>query len=212
MRETLTGIALAVVLIAGLFAWDFLAPHKSIAEAIAQNAAAVQPGYAGTKEIGPWQLVCEDAPAAGKPAPVPFSLSRTPRPAPAASVSAGRCRVTLDYRQKKNPTQILMIASFRLIGDARKLVMIVRMPAIARKGDALALRLGEKALKLPIAECQKGGCVAIAPLGLQAEAVLLAAPAGQLLLPPGPNGKRAGLPFPVIGLGPALNAMRRAES
>lgn len=213
MRQTLTGLVLAVVLIAALFAWDRLAPHKSVAEAIAQNAGEVQQGYAGTKQIGPWQLVCETAPpSATKSAPVPFSLSRTPAPVPAASVSAGRCRVTLEYREKKNPKQVIMIASFRLIGDAKKLVMIVRMPAIARKGDTLALRLGQEALKLPVAECQKGGCVVIAPLGPQAEAVLLGARAGQLLLPPGPKGKRVGLPFPIIGLGPAFEAMRRAES
>ncbi len=222
MRNTVIGAVLAVFFVAALFAMAHFAPHKPKLPSPDQSAAQVEQGFVGTKMIGPWQLICLASPAvvgqtgAAPAAPMPLSLtpsSRTPvAPPPPKQISLGRCRVTLEYRQKTNPKLVVMSVNFRLAGEAQKLLMVVRLPPVAKKGDDLVLRLDRGGLKLPVAGCQKEGCMAAGALGAQAQTGIFAASQAQLILPPGANGKRVVLPFPIKGLSAAITAMHRAES
>lgn len=225
MRNTVIGAVLAVIFVAALFAMAHFAPRKPKPPSPEQSAAQVEQGFVGAKMIGPWQLVCLASPSVidvgSKPAaaspPLPPSTPEAVAPhktAPAAAkpLSLGRCRVTLAYRQKDNPKRVILAVNFRLVGEAEKLLMVVRLPPVAKKGDNLVLRLGANGLKLAVAGCQKESCVAAGALGAQAQTGLFSAPKAELVLPPGANGKRAALPFPVAGLSAAITAMHRAES
>ncbi|HEV2561532.1 MAG TPA: invasion associated locus B family protein [Rhizomicrobium sp.] len=222
MRNTVIGAVLAVVFVAALFALAHFAPRKPLPPAPDKIAAQVEQGFVGAKMIGPWQLVCLASPAiigAATPAPPPSA------PAPHAAlphtaeapvthkpISLGRCRVTLAYLQKDSPKHVILTVNFRLVGEAEKLLMVVRLPPVAKAGDNLVLQLGRGGLKLPVAGCQKESCMAAGVLGAQAQTGLFSTAKAELVLPPGANGKRAALPFPVMGLSAAITAMHRAES
>jgi hypothetical protein len=224
MRNTVIGAVLAIVFVAALFALAHFSPRKPQPPAPDKVAAQIEQGFVGAKMIGPWRLVCLASPAiigTDKPAPVPLALSPSarhaaPPQAPIAPahkpISLGRCRVTLAYLQKDSPRRVILTVNFRLVGEAEKLLMVVRLPPVAKTGDNLVLQLGGGGLKLPVVGCQKESCVAAGALGAQAQTGLFSAAKAELILPPGANGKRAALPFPILGLSAAITAMHRAES
>jgi hypothetical protein len=210
MRDTLVAILLGVALLAGLFALDRFYPHSS-----GMTASDVQSGFVGVKMIGSWQLACPTGPSgSASRAPVPFSLNPNPRTAAAvvagSALNLGRCRTTLVFRRKDNPKAVVLIVGFRLAGE--KLAMIVRFPALAKKGDTLAMRLAYSALKLPVSDCGKEGCLAAGLLGGQALDRVLASPSAVLVFPAVRDGKPLGMLIPFGGLKESVAAMRRAES
>jgi len=212
MRDTIVGTVLALVLVAALFAMARLHPH-SPGEELARAAGEVQQGFTGVKMFGSWQLACPPGPSgATSRAPVPFSLNPNPRTAAAvvAGETLGRCRTTLVFRRKDNPKAIVLIVGLRLAGE--KLALIVRFPALAKKGDSLQMRLAQGALKLPVSDCGKDGCLAVGLLGQQALDHVLASPSAILVYPTLRNGKPLGMLVPFNGLKEAVAAMRRAES
>ena len=210
MRDILVGIVLAAALVAGLFALDHFY-HRSHG----MTANDVQSGFVGAETIGAWQLACPPGPSgSAAKAPVPFSLNPNPRTAAAVvengSLNLGRCRTTLVFRRKDNPKAIVLIVGFRLAGE--KLALIVRFPALAKKGDVLEMRLAQGALKLPVSDCGKNGCVSAGLLGAQALDRVLASPRAVLVFPAVRDGKPLGMLIPFDGLKASVAAMRRAES
>jgi hypothetical protein len=210
MRDTFIGIVLAVALVAGLFALDHFYPHSP-----STAANDVQSGFVGVKAVGAWQLACPPGPSgSASKAPVPFSLNPNPRTAAAvvagSTLNLGRCRTTLVFRRKDNPKAVILIVGFRLAGE--KLAMIVRFPALAKKGDTLVMRLAQGALKLPVNDCGKDGCLTVGLLGQQALDRVLASPNAVLVFPAIRNGKPLGMLVPFDGLKESVAAMRRAES
>jgi hypothetical protein len=214
MRDTIIGLVLAAALLAGLFAVAHFYPHSPAAE-LARTADEVQSGFAGTEAIGSWQLACPPGPnAPTAKTPVPFSLNPNPRTAAAVvaggAATLGRCHTTLIFRRKDNPKAIVLIVGFRTAGE--ELAMIVRFPALAKKGDTLAMRLLQGTLKLPVSDCGKEGCLAAGLLGVQAQDRVLASPRGVLVFPALRDGKPLGMLIPFNGLKESVAAMRRAES
>lgn len=217
MKGPFVGVLLGIVFVAALFALSYYAPPKPRGIAPDKAAAEVERGFVGIKMIGPWQLLCLTSPevitappAQTPPAPAAANKQSAPAPAAPRAISLGRCRTTLEYRQK-NTKGIFAALSFRLAGRANRLLMIVRLPVIAKPGDDVVLRLGREGLKLKVAGCQKAGCMAAGALGEDSQAGLLSSSRAQLILPPRPDGQRVALPVPLQGLGPAITAMRRAE-
>jgi hypothetical protein len=220
MRDMIVGIVLAVALLAGLFAAAHFYPHSPEAE-MASDAAEVQSGFVGVKSLGTWLLTCPPGPsAATAKTPVPFSLNPNPRTAAAVvaagTASLGRCRTTLTFRRKDNPKAIVLIVGFRSMGD--NLAMFVRFPsALAKKGDTLGMRLtlGAKtqgALKLPVNDCGKQGCLAFGVLVKEGQDRVLASSQAILIFPVVQNGKPVGMLIPFNGLKQSVAAIRRAES
>ena len=129
---------------------------------------------------------------------------------PPGAVTLGRCRSTLVFRRKDNPKAIVLVIGFRTAGQ--KLAMIVRFPSLAKKGDMIAMRLAQGALKLPVSDCGKGGCLAAGLLEAEAQSHILASPRGVLVFPAVQNGKPLGMFVPFDGLKESIAGMRRAES
>lgn len=194
MRNMIVGVALAILLVAGLFALaHYYHPTVGMEEPVAAGSE-VGPGFVGLKRVGPWLLVCR------------------PGPKNSATAALGRCQVSLIYRRKENPKQTILVLTFRTRGPAQRLVTILVVPPIVKKGDEMDMRAGSKILRLPIATCNQAECVAVVALAPKGEADLLGAPGGALFFPPAQNGKRSGVPVPFLGLKPAIDAMRRAET
>jgi hypothetical protein len=211
MRNTFIGLALAVVLIAGLV---FLASHRDpSAQRMAERAASkIEPGFTGTKQIGAWHLAC--GPAQKREAPLPLSLTpfgqRGQRNE--SGPGLGRCRLAIGFRQKGNPKQIAELLVFRILKQNRFAVFIAVIPPVATGGDALYLRSGENGVRLNIANCDARRCVATAAIGRRGEAALLSTgDRGALVLRRKNNPPRRLLVVPLAGVDAALDAMRRAE-
>lgn len=194
MRNMIVGTILAIALVAGLFALaHYNRPQLGMQDPAAMSAE-VQPGFVGTKAIGPWVLVCR------------------PGPKSTNANSLGRCQLSLIYHRKENPKQVVLVLTFRVQSVAQHLVAIVVVPPIVKQGDEMDLQAGKKLLKLPISICKKTECAAAVTLAPQGEADLLAAPSAALFFPPAANGKRSGVPVPFVGLPAAIAALRRADS
>ena len=193
MRNMIVGTVLAVALVAGLFALAHYNRPQIGMQDPASAAADVQPGFIGTKPIGPWLLICKPGPKA------------------AGENGMGHCQLSLIYHRKENPKQVVLIMTFRVQGAAQHLVAIVVVPPIVKQGDEMDLQAGKKILKLPISICKKTECAAAATLAPKGEADLLSAPSAALFFPPAANGKRSGVPVPFVGLPTAVEALRRAE-
>ncbi|HTQ13071.1 MAG TPA: invasion associated locus B family protein [Rhizomicrobium sp.] len=219
MRDTIIGVVLAVIFVAAIWGASTLHPHVS-GPMSAQEAAAVKPGFEGTRMIGPWQLACAPGPRTNpaEKAAIPFQLNPNPHGGAAAVEAAqkeglGRCRTSLIYRRKDNPKAVVIVVSFRHTDNGRKLALIVRFPALAKQGDTVVLSLGKKGgLNLPVSQCGKGGCMAAGVLPPKGEVLILSTPEGALIFPAQNDGKPLHVLVPFAGLKDALDAMSRAES
>jgi len=127
-------------------------------------------------------------------------------------ISLGRCRATTAFRKKDDPKKVVLSVNFRIIGDLPgKLGLFIRMP-VGKKGDTVVLKLNKGGFKLSVSGCGKAGCLAVGVLAPGSEKDLASATKGQLIFPPGNNGKREAVPLPLTGLSAALKAIRRAQS
>jgi len=211
MRNTIVGAMLGLLFLAGLFALSKYAPQPVVAQSPALVAAKIEPGFTGSQRIGPWILVCD--PPAETQAAIPFSWGSSKRaPVAATGDSVGRCRTILAFRRKTNPKQIILLITFRTIAHGQRLAMIVHMPPIAKKGDAVSLVWGKQGFTIPVSDCNKSACAAMGALDSRSEAQLGRLKGANLLLPPAANGKRPVVGVPFAGLQQALGAMRRAEA
>ena len=193
MRNMIVGAVLAVALLAGLFALaHYYRPQVGMQDP-ASAAADVQPGFIGTKAIGPWLLICK------------------PGPKITNENGLGHCQLSLIYHRKENPKQVVLIMTFRVQGTAQHLVAIAVVPPMVKQGDEMDLQAGKKTLRLPISVCKKTECAAAVTLAPKGEADLLSVPSAALFFPPGADGKRSGVPVPFVGLPAAVEALRRAE-
>jgi len=199
MSRSVLGVILAALLIGGLFAASHYMPPAQLSILPADQAASVSPGFIGSKSIGPWTLGCDTAQVHAK--------------ANADDRMFGRCRLVLIYHRRQNPAQVVLILNFRALAKGGNLSLITAIPAVAKKGDALDLLWGKKGLKMGISFCrEKADCIAVIAMTPKVEAEFLASPNAVLALPPGPDGKRTGIPVPMTGLRDAVAAMRRAQT
>lgn len=210
MRNMIVGAALAMLLVAGLFALAHYTPPTVGMEEPVAAATEVEPGFVGVKRIGLWLLVCRPGPKTA--AAIPLNMKPYGAKKDAGDTTLGRCQASLIYRRKQNPKQTVLVLTFRTQGPAQRLVAILVVPPFVKKGDELDLRAGKKILRLPVSTCRQNECAAAVVLAPKGEADLLGAQGAALYFPPGKDGKRSGVPVPFLGLRPAINAMRRAET
>lgn len=212
MRDTIVGLALALLFLAGLFALPRFSPHEELQTTPAMVAAKIEPGFSGVRQIGPWLLAC--GPARKKAVPLPFSFGPAKPGVPAADdgQGLGRCRTFIAFRRKADPRQAILLLNFRVLGQTQRLTAVVRIPPGAQKGQAVTFAIGRKALNLPVSACEKGSCLAAGSLLPKQEALLYSGANTKLLLPPRPDGKRLAVQVPILGLRAAVGAMRRAQA
>jgi invasion protein IalB len=194
MKDTVLGAVLAIAFLALLFAAPRLLPHGIEATTQAE-IAQISKGFAGTRFIGSWVLVCSKARA-------PASQS------PQAVV--GPCRMARAYRD--NNGRLILTVAFRYAGTPKVLTMIVRFPPVGRKGQSLLVVLGKQStLKLPVFDCAKDSCVAVGALVPAATALLVSSAQARVVLPPTSEGKQYTIGIRLDGLSAAIAGMQRAE-
>jgi invasion protein IalB len=197
MRDMIVGTVLAIIFVALLFAAPQFLP-SGIDGLTRAEIAQIGAGFSGTKYLGHWTLACAaphaDAVGAGAAPSQPTS---------------GRCRMQRGYYRGG---QLLLVIAFRYAGPGKELAMIVRYPAIGRKGEYLTVALASKlSIRLPVYGCAKAGCVAVGGLIPAAQSLLEAAPQAQIVLPRAADGKQYTISVALDGLAPALDGMHRAE-
>jgi invasion protein IalB len=203
MRDTIVGVALAIVFLALIFAAPRFLP-TGVEGITRADIARIGAGFAGTEFIGPWSLACSAASAVKTP-------SQTGPATPSASQkSVGRCRMARGYRDRNG--QLVLAVAFRFAGPAKVLTMIVRYPPSGRKGQYVTVGLSHQtSLRLPIYDCAKQSCVAVGALIPAAESLLLGSPDAQVVLPPQADGKQYTIGIRLDGLAAALAVMHRAD-
>jgi hypothetical protein len=217
MKEPWIGIVAAALFVAVL--WLGL-PHLSLGS---RETSGIEAGFVGQKQLGSWTLAClSPATIVQNNTRLPaFSLERSsasPLPPPPESNSStnehalGRCRAVRPYFNSASARLPIMILSFRTIGAQKALVVVLRFPPLAKKGDAIVVRLAAKAFKLPVQECGNGGCLAAGALAADAERLLLSSKDSLIVFPAGPDGKKRGARIPLAGAAQALASLRQAES
>jgi invasion protein IalB len=210
MRNTLIGVALAAVFLAGL---AFLAWHRQPANIspMSSAASAVEPGFTGVKRIGAWVLAC--APIQKDSAPLPLSLTPYGKRGPAkdAGNGFGRCRLSLAFHRKDNPKQVVALLTLRLLKPNRGLAIIAVVPPIVKQGDTLVLRAPPRAVRLPVANCNPQRCIASVVIARKGEIALLSSARRGALVLPAKDGKRRAMMVPLADVEAGINAMRRAE-
>jgi hypothetical protein len=201
MARIIVGSLLAIVFLALLFAASRLLPG-GIEGMTRAEIAQIGPGFAGTKNIGPWTLTCGKGPnTAG---------AELGKAAGAPDAQVGRCRMARAYLDKRG--QVLLTLAFRYAGARKELTLIVRFPPIGHPGQYVVFALAPKAaIRIPVFGCTKQSCVAVGALIPAAASMLAGAPDARVVLPPGTDGKQYTVGIRLEELGPALAGMHRAE-
>lgn len=200
MVRTIVGSLLAIIFLALLFAASRFLPG-GVEGMTRAEISQIGPGFAGTRYIGPWVLVCENRP----PAPTANASH-----ASSSSDDVGRCRMARAYRDNRG--QILLTLAFRYAGQNKELTLIVRFPPVGHKGEYVVLGLGPKsALRIPVFGCTKQSCVAVGALIPAAASMLAQAQNAKVVLPPASDGKQYTIGIRLDELAPALSGMHRAE-
>lgn len=203
MRDSAIGLALGLVLLAGLFAADRYLPRTGV------ENPAISPDFVGARHMGDWLLVC--APFS-RPSRVPIPFSLTPNSAARAPAPLGRCRLSLLMARKDRPRQIVLAAHFRLTGQVHALTLILRFPPVGQGGRWVAVRTAGKAFRVPIIGCSQRLCTAGGRVGGPIESLLAKEMPAQLALPAANNSKPLVLPLPLKGLKDGLSALRKVEN
>lgn len=184
------------------------------------SAGGVKAGFVGQTQLGPWTLNClapQLVEQNGQKLPAftlwPGHRSTLPPP-PGSDVrenSLGRCRATQAYYAKNDSTRPFAILALRTIGPEKLLVVVLRVPAVAKTGDRLVLELGQQGIALPVQRCEPGFCLAAQELKSRGESLLLSHSQAVLVFPPGADGKRQAARISLEGADRAVAGMRQAE-
>ncbi|HEY3779317.1 MAG TPA: invasion associated locus B family protein [Rhizomicrobium sp.] len=198
MVRVAVGTLLAIVFLGLLFAASRFLP-AGIKGMTQSEIAQIGPGFAGTKVIGSWTLVCGNhAPGAAAK-----GLANS-------QAALGRCRMARAYRDNRG--QVLLTLAFRYAGPQKDLTIVVRFPPMGHKGQFLVFGLGPKsAIRVPVFGCTKSSCIAVGALVPAAAGMLEQAQQAQVVLPPGVDGKQYTIGIRLDELAPALAGMHRAE-
>ncbi len=222
MRNTLIGVALAVVLIVGLFAAArfgsrpamIQSPNES--QSAEQIAAEIKPGFIGEKSIGSWKFVC--GPQRQLPSPPPLSGhggdNSSGKP-PANAVPAGwkvpRCRVALGLRNAKMPDQEVRI-TFRGFGAKRVLAVFLRFPPDElQTGDTVRFRVDRAEWPIAVNSCGSYFCLAIRSIRIAEMPALDSVRQMSLVFKPAASPNPIAVAVPANGLAPAIRAMQRID-
>lgn len=178
--------------------------------------SAIKPGYVGIAKFGAWRLICapDTTPASStepvKPQPAPAPPNPVD-PAP-PKVAANACRVNQEIAATGHPEQILLAANFGIVGPMRRPALMLRLPATARAGDTIVLRIDDtRVLRTPVRSCSDAECVAATGLSDEEWNELVAAGMVQIAFPIA-AGQRVLVDVPMAGLEDATSAMNIAQT
>jgi invasion protein IalB len=221
MRNTLVGIVLALVLVAGLFAAARFGSRPAESPkpepSATQTAAQIKSDFIGERTFGDWKLIC--GPARELPRPPSNgghlggnSQGTQPREAPPPpGWKIPRCRATLGLRNAHDPNEQVRL-TFRPFGFQRVLALIVRFPPNeVDNGDVVKVRLDQTEWPFPVRSCAAQFCLAIRSLPAAEVAVLENAKRMVLIFKPSSSQKEVAIAVPMTGLVDSLKVMRRID-
>jgi len=211
MRNTLIGGALAIVLVAALFA--AASYGRRPAEMPASASGALTDDFIGQQKFGAWKLVCN----AAQEFPRPPSDGRTgnsegtaPKEAPPPpGWKMPRCIVGLVLHNPKNPEDEIRV-TFRHIGFRRVLALVLRFPPDdVTNGDVIKARFDQSEWPIPVRSCARQFCLAIQSIKFADAPTVEKAKTFSIAFQPSGSENAVQIPVPAAGLGDALQAMRR---
>lgn len=209
MRNTLVGGALAIVLLAALFAAGTYGRRPAETPA---PQGALDDDFIGDRKFGAWKLVCNEA----KVLPRPPSNGRTgnsegtaPKEAPPpAGWKLPRCIVGLVLHNPKNPEDEIRV-TFRTVGFKRVLALFLRLPrGEADAGDEAMARFDKHEWPMAV-RCNPQFCLAIQSIKFADVPAVVGAASLSIAFHPTGSENAVLIPVPVDGMGKAIETMRR---
>ena len=223
MRNTLIGGALAIVLVAALFAAAQYGRKPAIAGLDAKSlspaeiAKGLSPDFVGEQKIGEWKLVCGPVHELPKAPPLNGhesgnSAGTAPKEAPPPpGWHIPRCRVLTAMRNPKHLDEEIRI-TFRAIGFKRVLAIFLRFPPTqVDTGDAVSMQLDSATWQVPVRTCAKAFCLSIQSIKFVDVPTLLKAKTIALKFKPTGSPDTIVIPVPAQGLADAIGAMQRID-
>lgn len=219
MRNTLVGVVLAAVLVAGLFAAARFGSHPAETPkpkpSVGEVAAQIKPDFIGERTIGDWKLICGPAkelpklPSNGRTGNSQGTPPREAPPPPGWKIP--RCRAALGLRSAHNPNEQVRL-TFRQVGFKRILALFLRFPpAELDNGDVVKVKLDQTEWSYPIRSCAAQFCLAIESIRPADVPVLEKATHFVLVFRPSSSQRDVAIAVPTTGLVESLNVMRRID-
>lgn len=218
MRNTIVGVALAVVLLAALFAASQFGSHPAPQPAArpaptpAEIAGAVKDDFVGRVKIGAWRLICGKGRELPKPPPLQ-AHEDNPRAknGPPPGWRIPRCQVMLGLRNPKNPDEEIRV-TFRHFGFKRVPAIFLRLPpADVATGDVATLLVDAAERPIPVRACSARFCIAIDSIKFADLPAIAAAKRMMLSFTPTGGPQPVAIPIPTLGLAQALDTLRRID-
>jgi len=221
MRNSLIGIALALVLVGVLFAGARYGSHPAVQQPVtvadqdrdpAAVVAALKPDFIGQTSVGNWKMSCTKqrelpkSPGGGMP-----GTSGEKRQGPPPGFKLPHCNVSQSLRNPKDPNDEVRM-TLRRMGFQSVLAIFLRFPPQAvETGDMSTLAIDGKDIPMPIRTCAMQFCLSIMSVKKVDEPALLKTKTMTLKFTSRASGKEVIVPFKMRGFAEAVGAMRRMD-
>jgi invasion protein IalB len=209
MRNMLAGGALAIVLIAALFA---AATYGRRPAEIAAPQGPLADDFIGEQKFGAWKLVCNEAkdlprrPSDGRTGNSEGTAPREAPPPPGWKLP--RCLVGLVLHNPRKPEDEIRV-TFRTIGFKRVLALFLRLAHDeVGAGDEATARFDQRAWPMPV-RCNPQFCLAIQSIKFADVPAVIKAKSMSIAFHPAGSENAVLIPVPAEGLGDAIETMRR---
>ena len=214
MRNTVIGIVLAIVVVAGLFAASSMikrpgGPDQGLLPAT--GVSDVKDDFIGQEKFGAWQLVCTKA----RQLPRPPQDGRTGNSSGAAPKEAPpppgwklpRCMAGVALRSNQgNEMRVI----WRTTGFKRVLTLFLRFPpSEVGNGDVIKVKFDKTEWSLPIRTCAAAFCLVIESVRKPDVAAVENAKSFTISFTPSGSETGVTIAVPTDGMATAIDTMRR---
>jgi len=217
MRNSFIGIALAVVLMAGLFAAARFHARPGIDPSAAQFSdpakavAELKPDFMGDKMIGAWTLSCGRQRELPRVPQTGNSEGTPSKDGPPPGWKLPHCHTFQAVKAPQNPTDGVRV-TLRRVGFKNVLTIFLRFPPDeVESGDTSMLQIGGTKIPMPIGGCTARFCLSILSVRHANEPALLASKTMTLSYSSRLSGKPVMLKYAMLGFAQSVGAMRQMD-
>ena len=216
MRNSLIGIALAVVLVAALFAAARFGSHPAGSGAIqypdpVTAADRLKPDFLGDKQIGAWTISCTKQRELPRQPQTGNSAGAPPKDGPPPGWKLPHCHTFQAVSVPESSSEEVRV-TLRRVGFKSVLAIFLRFPPKeAASGDTTTLQLDKTKIQMPVGGCTAIFCLSILSVKHTNEPALLKSKTMTLTYISRGSGKAVTLNYPMTGFAQALGAMRRLD-
>jgi invasion protein IalB len=203
--------AIAALVVGGAYVMAG-APGLRQAQAFFHGKPATPPGFTGTTAFEKWKLICaaepqSEAVAGAVSAPDPA----TPEPAAPATHLVTTCRINQEVASKDRPDEVIMAVNFSVVGAAQRPALMLRLPSTAKANSAIALRIDDNSMTIPVRNCTDKECIAASELSDETWNRLLRASLLEISIPAA-GGQFVLLDLSLKGFADAVDALTAAQT